>query len=355
VFGAELLTTISGLRPTSIGTIIPAPNSTEVSPGAIIEINLSDGTQQVQTNSIQLSVNGQAVSPQIDKPTGGRTTKITYDPPGNLPLESLVTVRLVFRDDATPPNVTTNEFSFTTRPEFTILFAIDDRQMWRYDRSGLDLGTAWKERIYTNETAWPEGAALLADETAAVEPIRTTISRFDNSGVTQVTTFYFRTHFNFTNNPATARLRIRHVVDDGVVVYLNGEEVHRFGLAPGLTFSNTTFFAGHENAYEGPFFISTASLVQGDNVLAAEVHQSDPTSSDIVFGLELQLVTSSPPAGLQFTSVTRSGSNILIEWTGTATLESADALSGAWTPVAGATSPYPAANTGAAKFFRLRQ
>jgi len=43
-------------------------------------------------------------------------------------------------------------------------------------------------------------------------------------------------------------------------------------------------------SYEGPFDLSIADLIVGENVLAVEVHQDDPGSSDIVFGLELEAV-----------------------------------------------------------------
>ncbi len=159
------------------------------------------------------------------------------------------------RDEAFLP---TNTFSFTARPDFTVLFGIDDVQMWRYENSGTNLGTAWKEKNF-DDNVWPAGLALLALEPdAVIEPIRTPLSLVGADGTTNIT-YYFRTHFNFTNNPAGARLRIRHIVDDGMVLYLNGAEVYRFGLAAGLTFSNLTRFAGHEGRdhYDGPFFISS--------------------------------------------------------------------------------------------------
>jgi hypothetical protein len=78
------------------------------------------------------------------------------------------------------------------------LLAIDDVTTWSYDRSGSDLGTEWRERIY-DDSMWPTGKALIADETTAVvEPIRTPISRFNDENA-YVRTFYFRAHFNFTN------------------------------------------------------------------------------------------------------------------------------------------------------------
>jgi hypothetical protein len=294
VFGAELSVTVADIKPTSVVSASPAANATEVSPSAAIEITLSDGSRQVQTNSVQLTINGQAVVPRVEKTAGSALTKITYTAPAGLPASSKVTVKLTYSDNATPANVATQEFSFTTKG--STLVNIDDKTKWRYERSGIDLGTAWREKNF-NDSTWPEGAALIADETGATaEPIRTPVSRLDATG-TVMPTMYFRTHFTFTGDPKTAQLKLRHVVDDGAVFYLNGVEIHRFGLAAGATYDFSTFFSGHEgNAYAGPYDISTASLVQGDNVLAVEVHQSDGGSSDIVFGAEIQVVAP-PPVG----------------------------------------------------------
>jgi hypothetical protein len=243
----------------------------------------------------------------------------------------------------------TNEFSFTTKG--ITLVNIDDKTKWRYNRSGVDLGTAWKEKAF-NDSAWPEGAALIADETTAVEPIRTVISRLDDAG-TVIPTLYFRTHFNFTGDPKSALLKLRHVIDDGAVFYLNGVEIHRFGIAAGATFDFTTYFTGHENSYSGPYDIAVGSLVQGDNVLAVEVHQSDGGSSDIVFGAELVVIapTSTAP---KFTVITRTGTNLNLTWTGTGTLQSANSVTGPWTDVASANSPFTAPISGAGRFYRLR-
>jgi hypothetical protein len=52
-------------------------------------------------------------------------------------------------------------------------------------------------------------------------------------------------------------------------------------------------------------------------------------------------------------SATRVGANVQITFTG-ASLQSAPAITGPWTDVAGATSPYTTPATGAAKFFRAK-
>ena len=113
------------------------------------------------------------------------------------------------------------------------LVMIDDKTTWTYDRTGRDLGTEWRDPAY-DDSSWPKGKTLIADETTTtVAPIRTPISRFNDAGV-YVRTFYFRTHFNMANaGSSSVSLKLRHAVDDGAVFYLNGVEIHRFGLAAG--------------------------------------------------------------------------------------------------------------------------
>jgi hypothetical protein len=236
------------------------------------------------------------------------------------------------------------------------LTAINDVTTWRYDRSGQDLGTAWSAPAF-DDSSWPSGRTLIADEsTTTVEPIRTAISRFNDQGV-YVKTFYFRTRFNFTGASIPGiKLTLRHVVDDGAVFYLNGSEIHRFGIAPGPV-TAATDATGHENVYEGPYDIPVTALVEGENVLAAEVHQAGGSSSDMVFGAELTAtVPGIPRARL---SVTRNAAGqVVISWApAIGTLESSTSLGGPWLTVPNATNPHtvtPAPGT-LSQFFRVKQ
>jgi len=198
---------------------------------------------------------------------------------------------------------------------------IDDETLWRYDRSGSDLGTAWREKSF-NDSAWPQGKALIADETTTtVEPIRTAINRLNDAGE-YVKTFYFRRKFIFDYEVNSGvKLQLRHVVDDGVVVYLNGREIHRLGItADPVDYQSDA--AGHENVWEGPIEIPSSFLVPGENILAAEVHQAGGSSSDMVFGAELKAVIPLVPKQLdvvRLDAVTawrydRSGSDLGTAW-----------------------------------------
>jgi hypothetical protein len=76
-----------------------------------IAIELLDYVSQVDTNTIQLLVNGQSVVPAISKSAGANVTVINYQPPVRLP-EGPNVVRIVFADNANPSLSQTEEFAF---------------------------------------------------------------------------------------------------------------------------------------------------------------------------------------------------------------------------------------------------
>jgi hypothetical protein len=172
-------------------------------------------------------------------------------------------------------------------------------QTWKYDQSGNDLGTAWKEPAY-DDTAWASGAGVFGlENNATVRPLTNTVLSLTNSNGQRVITYYFRTHFTFTNNPAEYFLTANNLLDDGVVVYLNGAEIYRYRVPAGQNFQTLAQNQPSEGAFELITLPATA-LVQGDNVIAAEVHQVNTGSTDVVFGLELkdgQTITHTPPGG----------------------------------------------------------
>jgi len=163
------------------------------------------------------------------------------------------------------------------------LIAID--HVWSYEQTNTPLREMWTEASY-NDSFWPRGAGLLYVEGAALPaPKNTPLTLGPIS-------YYFRTHFTLDADPNDlTQLELTTVIDDGAVIYFNDYEVFRLGMPGGTIRHNTTADRSVGNAtYEGPFTISTDYLHQGDNVIAVEVHQTNPSSSDIVFGLELNAV-----------------------------------------------------------------
>jgi hypothetical protein len=165
---------------------------------------------------------------------------------------------------------------------------------WKYLDDGSDQGTAWRATAFP-DGSWASGPAELGygdgDEATLVNggPVG---NRF-------ITT-YFRHHFNVADPGAIPGMTMRIKRDDGAVVYLNGIEIFRTNM-PGGTIDSLTLAAsavggGAENVFHATSVPSTL-LLTGDNVLAVEIHQRGPTSSDISFDLEL---FDSPPPGAPF-------------------------------------------------------
>ena len=127
------------------------------------------------------------------------------------------------------------------------------------------------------------------------EPIRT-ITPTNES----FPTFYFRAHFNVAPGASFTSLQFRHIIDDGALFYLNGEEISgsRFNMPGGtVTFSTLTSGGSVGDAAYSTFIPVPTSMVRtGDNVFAVEVHQAAFNSSDVAMGVELQalIVTNSP-------------------------------------------------------------
>jgi hypothetical protein len=174
-----------------------------------------------------------------------------------------------------------------------VVLPIDATHIWRFNNptSNVSLGTAWRATGY-NDTGWSNGPALLGVETAALpEPLRTTFVGYVAGAVR---TFYFRSHFNFADNPANAVLCLRTVIDDAAVFHLNGAEIFRLRM-PAVYDYNTEGTGGAigDAVYEGPFYVCVTNLVQGDNVLAVEVHQTGSGSSDIVMGVAVSALVPS--------------------------------------------------------------
>ena len=156
--------------------------------------------------------------------------------------------------------------------------------VWRYLDNGSDQGSAWQSSGF-NDGSWLSGPAQLGygdgDEA--------TVVGFGPNSSAKYPTTYFRHSFSVSNPGAFLGLTLNVKRDDGVVVYLNGTEVYRSNMPAGtptyLTYAAAV--ASDDGATWQTASISPGALVAGTNVIAAEIHQSNATSSDISFGLEL--------------------------------------------------------------------
>lgn len=166
---------------------------------------------------------------------------------------------------------------------------------WKYLDNGSDQGIAWRGTTF-DDSAWASGVSQLGygDSGAGVNFEEETVLSYGPDAKNKYLTYYFRKWFYVSDAAAYAaqgvKLGERINRDDGAVVYLNGAEIARHNLPSGSVTYQTRATTAVEDAWVTRNNI-TSNLVNGWNLVAAEVHQSDAASSDVSFDLELRKAT----------------------------------------------------------------
>lgn len=172
-------------------------------------------------------------------------------------------------------------------------FPIAKNSSWKYNDNGIDLSaTSWKDVNYTdNNWAFGDGILGYGDNPT------TTVGFGGNAASKHITT-YFRNTFNVTDSSLYDSLIFNTLRDDGAVVYVNGVEAFRMNMPTGAITSSTLALSPINGVDETTYFeTKTGNLLRnGLNVIAVEIHQNSPSSSDKSFDMEVgfELVPLSP-------------------------------------------------------------
>jgi hypothetical protein len=162
---------------------------------------------------------------------------------------------------------------------------ISDKSEWKFLDDGSNQGTAWREPGF-DDSSWASGPAMLGYDTNNNTEFGTEISYGGNASYKHVT-YYFRKNFEIENAENYQELELKLMIDDGAVVYINGQEIIRKNMPTG-TISYTTFANVIVLTLDISYHIIDPSyLVNGTNSIAVEVHQCNRTSSDLRFDMEL--------------------------------------------------------------------
>ena len=173
------------------------------------------------------------------------------------------------------------EFEVVPRRQADEAVLIAKGSRWRYLDTGEPPGENWIDGEF-DDSLWLEGPAQLGygegDEATRI--------RFgDDPGNKHITT-WFRRAIVVDDPGRLDALKLLLQSDDGAVVYINGHEVLRFNLPEGeITPETTTLRSGDPGFL--PYDLNPDELEEGENLIAVEVHQSRPNSSDVSFDLEL--------------------------------------------------------------------
>lgn len=176
------------------------------------------------------------------------------------------------------------------------LVLLEGNSAWKYIDNGTDQGTVW-QAVY-DDSGWKSGLAPLGykDNGSGVSTtifggLNTNIS-YGSSKSKKYMTSYFRTNVNADLEQVKALGKIEGTLgfDDGVVLYLNGTEIYREGMPAGAIdyLTQSTYSKSDPNISKVDLTDAVkANLKDGNNELAAEVHQANASSSDLYWDMKL--------------------------------------------------------------------
>jgi hypothetical protein len=186
------------------------------------------------------------------------------------------------------------------------LLRIDTNAIWRYEQSSVCPPITWPVPEF-DDSMWPVGGSMFfASRTGSLPPapVGTLLQLTNVFGTGQATSSFFRTEFELPGLSTNA-LSLRHIIDDGAVLYLNGQPFYSIRL--GLGGACDAFASGSVGTpiYEpplsqSPFSVSNSAAL-GQNAIAAEVHQSSPNNNDLAFAVSLEALIDEFIPGLSLT------------------------------------------------------
>jgi Bacterial Ig-like domain/Immunoglobulin I-set domain len=162
---------------------------------------------------------------------------------------------------------------------------------WQANAAGTDLGTSWLDQAYDDMGAgWMAGNGLFGytPSPGSYPAINTALTSGPN-------TYYFRTHFEWTNDTANVAFVVTNYLSDGAVYYLNGAEARRIRMPSGeVTYSTAASGTNTPVGQADIFGMDGGLLFNGDNILEVETHQAPSSGSDMVFGISFTAATQYP-------------------------------------------------------------
>ena len=151
---------------------------------------------------------------------------------------------------------------------------------WSYLDDGSDQGTAWASPDF-DDAAWKSGPAQFGygDNDEA------TVTSFGDDSSSKFITTYFRTAFELEDAESFEEFTIGVLRDDGVVIYVNGEQVVSDNMPAEVDYLTR---ASGKSRDEDRFYehvIGPEAFASGANIIAVELHQASPGDSDTSFDL----------------------------------------------------------------------
>ena len=211
--------------------------------------------------------------------------------------------RVTYIDASEHPSFPSAESSFVFGAQPTNQTFIAFNASWKYNHTTAFANNSWTLPAFDDST-WTTGNGVFIQNGEPVPTPGTAGAILPAPGTLTPAyrSYNFRKTFTISTNPLTiSNLRIRHLIDDGCVIWINGNKVHRYFFNEQANYTTAELTSGGggpgdavlqnadaiTNTVNWAWVDPRPFLVQGVNTIAVEVHQVSNTSSDVMMGLEL--------------------------------------------------------------------
>ena len=171
---------------------------------------------------------------------------------------------------------------------------------WLYYDEGEISSMNWRMRNYS-ASKWKTGMAPLGYSN--IFKVNTQLDYGEDSG-NKRPTYYFRKGFMIDDDiNENDVFHLNYSLDDGCIVYVNGQEAGRVNMGSGAVTYNT--FASTSASTEpvtGSMEIPASMFIEGTNVIAVEVHNINSASTDICWDASLTRIVTSEVSEVNYVS-----------------------------------------------------
>ncbi len=256
---------------------------------ATVSINAGAFSSRAPVTNVEFYANGAKIGDDSSSPYNF----VWSDPTeGAHSLLAVANVAGGTRATSAPVNITVTA---PAPPPVALTFA-PTGSVWRYFCTNVGTPAGWQNSGF-NDSTWSSGNARLGFN-AGNSGIATVI--YGGPSSARYPTAYFRKSFVVNDPAAVTNLTLALARDDGALVYLNGTEIMRDNITNGVApyYSMLATNASDNGTTYYTFTVPPSGLVPGTNIIAAEVHQTSASSSDLIFDLGLNgLASTNRPRG----------------------------------------------------------
>jgi len=169
-----------------------------------------------------------------------------------------------------------------------------ESNQWHYRKGQSEPPADWREPGFTEDVTWHVGQSCIGYSNRGDFEPNTKLS--DMRG--NYSTIYVRHSFEL-DTPSGYELdtlTLRRFIDDGCIVSINNDELHRFKVSAGPKNYDDTSGKDYINpSWEQEELTDISSLQEGTNILAVHVLNQNITSSDLA--LDIELIANFVPTG----------------------------------------------------------